>query len=261
VTRPLLLPRALKERHGSGGFGIEILYPGLAEQGDDSGLGAIGRIDHAKVTAGTIIRMHPHRDDEILTYLRRGTVRHRDSAGHVEEISPTRLMLMNAGRRFEHEEEVLGEPLEALQIFLRPKAADLEPMVQFHDFSAARSEGAWRLIAGPQTAPLTVRGAAWVQDRHFPAGEGASLPPPLVAAAVRLVYLFAGRVRVDDTSLDAGESLLVGQGDHRVEAETASDLVLFTTDPAAEIFRGGMFSGNVRAGRTSFPAANERDRS
>ena len=94
--------------------------------------------------------MHPHRDDEILTYLRRGRVRHRDSVGHVEEISPTRLMLMNAGHRFEHEEEVLEGPLEALQIFLRPRAADLEPLVQFHDFGAALSEGAWRLVAGPE---------------------------------------------------------------------------------------------------------------
>ena len=150
MTRPLLLPRALKKRHGSGGFGIEILYPGLAEPGGDSGLGAIGRIDHARVTAGTVIKMHPHRDDEILTYLRRGRVRHRDSVGHVEEISPTRLMLMNAGHSFEHEEEVLEGPLEALQIFLRPRAADLEPLVQFHDFGAALSEGAWRLVAGPR---------------------------------------------------------------------------------------------------------------
>ena len=157
MTRSLLLSRALKKRHGSGGFGIEILYPGLAEPGDDGGLGAIGRIDHAQVTAGTVIKMHPHRDDEILTYLRHGTVRHRDSVGHLEEISPTHLMLMNAGHRFEHEEEVLEGPLEALQIFLRPRAVDLDPLVQFHDFGAALSEGAWRLLAAP-TSPADSKG-------------------------------------------------------------------------------------------------------
>ena len=255
MTRPLLLPRALKTRHRTGGFGIEILHPGLADRGDDSGLGAIGRIDHARVAAGTVIRMHPHRDDEILTYLRRGRVRHRDSVGHVEQITPTRLMLMNAGHRFEHEEEVLEGPLEALQIFLRPRAAGLDPLVQFHDFGAALSEGAWRLVAAPEGAPLTVRGAAWVQDRHVAAGEAAHLPPPPVAGAARLLYLFAGRAWVEGSTLKPGESLLLGSGDYRVEAEASSDLVLFTTDPGAEVFRGGMFSGNTRT--ASAPAVSE----
>jgi quercetin 2,3-dioxygenase len=236
VTRQILFPRAKKKRHGSGGFGIEILYPGLAEPGGDSGIGAIGRIDHARVTAGTVVKMHPHRDDEILTYLRSGRVLHRDSVGHVEEISSTRLMMMNAGHSFEHEEEVLEGPLEALQIFLRPEAADLEPMVQFHDFGAALAETDWRLLAGPEAAPLTVRAAAWVQDRRLAAQQ-----------AARLLYLFRGRASVAGNVLDAGDSLLLGPGDHTVLAETASDLILFTTDPEAAVFRGGMFSGNLRA--------------
>jgi quercetin 2,3-dioxygenase len=247
VTRQILFPRAKKKRHGSGGFGIEILYPGLAEPGGDSGIGAIGRIDHARVTAGTVVKMHPHRDDEILTYLRSGRVLHRDSVGHVEEISSTRLMMMNAGHSFEHEEEVLEGPLEALQIFLRPEAADLEPMVQFHDFGAALAETDWRLLAGPEAAPLTVRAAAWVQDRHLAAQQAAALPPPPVATAARLLYLFRGRASVAGNVLDAGDSLLLGPGDHTVLAETASDLILFTTDPEAAVFRGGMFSGNLRA--------------
>ncbi len=153
---------------------------------------------------------------------------------------------------------MLKGPLEALQIFLRPRAADLEPLVQFHDFGAALSEGAWRLVAAPEGAPLTVRGAAWVQDRHFAAGEADSLPPPPVAGAVRLLYLFAGRTWVGDTTLEAGESLLLGAGDPRVEAEAASDLVLFTTDPGAEVLRGGMFSGNTRKGGASLPVGSER---
>ncbi len=90
------LDRSIKHKHGSGGFGIEILHPGLALNNGDSGIGAIGRIDHARVTPGTVIAMHPHRDDEILTYLRSGRVRHLDTVGHSEDISNMRLMLMNA---------------------------------------------------------------------------------------------------------------------------------------------------------------------
>ena len=51
-----------------GGFGIEILYPGLIRpELDDSGFSTIGRIDHARITPGTLIPMHPHKNDEILS--------------------------------------------------------------------------------------------------------------------------------------------------------------------------------------------------
>jgi redox-sensitive bicupin YhaK (pirin superfamily) len=243
------LTRAIKRRHGAGGFGIEILHPGAATRGGDSGLGALGRIDHAHVTQGTVVRMHPHRDDEILTYVRRGRVRHEDSEGHVEEISPLRLMMMNAGHTFQHQETVIEGPLEGLQIFLRPHAPDLEPQVQFHEFGEVCSAGGWRLIAGPREAPLLVRSGAWVHDLGL--AEGAAVPVPPVPEGVdgaRLLYLFSGRVQVGDVTLEPGESLILGPGAATVTAATQSDVVLFTTDLVAPVFRGGMFSGNLAHG-------------
>ncbi|WP_259665522.1 pirin family protein [Rhizobium bangladeshense] len=65
----------------SQGFGVEILYPGLTLTSDDSGIGPIGRIDRAQVQSGHVISMHPHRDDEILTYIRSGEMLHRDTVG------------------------------------------------------------------------------------------------------------------------------------------------------------------------------------
>jgi redox-sensitive bicupin YhaK (pirin superfamily) len=203
----------MKRRHSAGGFGIEILHLGLALQDGDSGLGALGRIDHARVAEGTVVGMHPHRDDEILTYLRRGRVRHEDSVGHVEEISPRRLMMMNAGHSFQHQETVLEGPLEGLQIFLRPHAAGLEPQVQFHSFGEVRSPDDWRLIAGPRDAPLEVRAEAWVHDLFLTEGHDVpvlQLPDGMDGA--RLLYLFEGQARVADVTLNAGESLILDSG-------------------------------------------------
>src|SRR5687768_3368095 len=112
-----------------GGFGIQILYPGLIRtQLNDTGFYTIGRIDHAKITPGTLIPMHPHRDDEILTYLRTGAVKHLDSEGYTDIISNQHLMMMNAGASFYHEEKVLDEGgvLEGLQIFIRPEIGGLK---------------------------------------------------------------------------------------------------------------------------------------
>lgn len=247
MQQPVKLDRSMKQGHSADGFGVEVLFPGAVLNEGDSGVGAIGRIDHARMMPGTVVHMHPHKDDEILTYLRRGKVMHRDTVGHTEEISNRRLMLMNAGHTFQHEEMVLPEGgiLEGLQIFLRPREADLEPMVQFHEFDSAFSANAWRLIVGPSGAPLTVRAEVWVQDAHLSAGLGMDIPSVPREGVRRLLYVFAGRISVAGITLTDGESILLDDGDCGVIAERDSDLVLFTTDPAAEVFRGGILSGNV----------------
>jgi hypothetical protein len=101
---------------------------------------------------------------------------------------------MNAGHTFQHEEEILGpDATEALQIFLRPRATELEPKVQFYDFGEAFSRDAWRLLAAPEEAPLEVRAQAWVQDVRLSAGASLPLPALQAAGAVRLLYV--SRVR------------------------------------------------------------------
>lgn len=98
-------------------------------------------MDHARITPGTLISMHPHQDDEILTYLRSGQVKHTDSEGFTDIISNQKLMMMNAGERYYHQEQVLeeGDVLEDLQIFIRPEMGGLKPQVQFYELQEAYS--------------------------------------------------------------------------------------------------------------------------
>lgn len=61
---------------------IKILYPGsVIENSTDSGLGSIGRIDHANIGGNVTIKMHPHINDDILSYFRSGHAVHTDSEG------------------------------------------------------------------------------------------------------------------------------------------------------------------------------------
>ena len=244
--QPIKLDPEVKRGNWATGFGMEIFYPGAALGAADSGVGAIGRVDRARITPGHVIGMHPHKDDEILTYVRAGRMRHLDTVGNDVEVDDTHLMMMNAGSWFQHEEHMLpGDHIEALQIFLRPQAPDLEPRVQFHDFGQARSEGKWRLLGAPTGAPLEVRAQAWVRDAHLSASEGLPLPAPDVPGLVHLLFVFNGVARVGDLTVQAGEGVYISEGETRVEALADADLVLLSTDPAAEVFDGGMFSGNV----------------
>lgn len=61
---------------------IKILYPGsIIENSNDSGVASIGRIDHANISGATTIKMHPHINDDILSYFRAGYAVHTDSEG------------------------------------------------------------------------------------------------------------------------------------------------------------------------------------
>lgn len=239
-----------KIAHKRGGFGIEILFPGQALDTADTGIGTIGRIDHAHVLPGTLIPMHPHRDDEILTYLRSGKVMHKDSEGITDIISNRKLMLMNAGATFYHEELVLEESddLEGLQIFLRPRQNGLPPRVQFHEFAEAHSLNQWRAVAGKEDSqPLQIRSSTWVYDMRLEKGRQQALPELPAGNASCLLYVFAGEVLVNgDITLTKGESILLENESIQFEARQTSDLVLFVTDKNTEYTATGMYSGNQK---------------
>lgn len=233
-----------------GGFGIQILYPGIAlSNTKDTGFATIGRIDQAKVTPNTLVPMHPHQNDEILTYIRSGVINHIDSEGISEVINNKKLMLMNAGSKFFHEELVLedGGNVEALQIFIRPEKENLEPLVQFYDFPTVFCLNQWRKIAGKDDDyPLRFRSNTWIQDVRLESEIQISLPEMPTKYASLLLYVFDGMIQVNDVSLSKGESLIIEDEQPIILSNKVSDLVLFITDKHTPCFDGGMYSGNKR---------------
>ncbi len=236
------------KRHG--GFGIQILYPGLIRpELNDSGFSTIGRIDHARINPGTLIPMHPHQDDEIITYLRQGQVRHRDSKHNMETISNQRVMVMNAGLNFYHEEQVLDDgPLQGLQIFIRPESAGLRSRVQFTQLPEIYSVNNWRKIAGKgPDYPLQIRSDTWVLDLRLEKGDGIALPKAPARNCAFLFYVFDGKVNINEKMcLEAGESVLIENEHPLFSAVTTTDIVLLITQTDSVHFDEGMYSGNLQ---------------
>ncbi|MEO6521892.1 MAG: pirin family protein [Mucilaginibacter sp.] len=233
----------------NGGFGIEILFPGKGIGSEDSGISTIGRIDQAKVTPGTLVPMHPHKDDEILTYLRSGVVEHKDTEGNIEVITNKRLMMMNAGAQFQHEELVLpeGGVLTALQIFIRPEIAGMKPQVQFNEFPDVVSLNEWRAVAGKgDDFPLQIRSNTWIYDMKLEQENQRSLPVLPLKEATCLVYVFDGSLTVNETTLlQKGESVVIENEEILLKAAEDCNIVLFVTDVNAPVFKEGMYSGNM----------------
>jgi len=162
----------------------------------------------------------------------------------VEIVSADRLMVMNAGSGVSHEEAVIGrEPIDMLQIFIRPRKADLSPRVQFTDL-CERDRRDWRLIVGPEgsNAPTTVRQAIYIFDRHLAAGETGIIDRH--SSFDIWLYVFSGRLRADRLVVEERCALQVaGTPPPIISAETACDVVLFLVDRTSPASREGTLSG------------------
>ena len=239
-----IIKASAKRSYGNETFHIEILYPGKALGLPDTGFYTIGRIDHANFNPPGIVPMHPHRDDEILSYMRSGVVLHKDSTGYEKPLDGFNMMLMNAGSGLQHE-EVAQEDLEMLQIFMRPSENGLEPKVQFHQFENLYSENEWRLVAGNnEKAPLDLRTDTNIFDSRLSAGTSLQVPELSPDVIINFLYCFNGSVTVGENTLHKGDCLIFIEQEVTVIANEVTDLVLFQISEQARFSDTGMFSGN-----------------
>ena len=248
----ILHPAQGRQQIERGSFMIERMRPGLDwPVAADPGLGPLGLVDHAVLTGGTSVPLHEHRDDEIFSYLRRGTLYHTDSTGRHEALTPNRLMLMNSGSGLSHEETVPwgGETVEMLQVFVRPRARHLSPRIQISHLPLARSENDWRLLAAPENdvsrpAALFFRSAVEFHDAHFSAG--ASFQAPTRPGYDLWLYVFSGEITAGAQTLrTGGAATFLDESPPPLRAALASDLVCILLDRSAPFTRSGTRSGSV----------------
>jgi quercetin 2,3-dioxygenase len=228
-----------------GGFQIRRIRPGrvLGAQ-EDPAFGPLSVVDRATLAQGMVVRMHEHKNDEIFTYMWRGTVLHEDSAKHKVPLSSSRLMMMNAGKSFWHEESAIEGPVEALQIFIRPRDRDLPGVVQFYERPVAVSDGQWHLIGGPErsVAPLKIRQEVTIYDAQVAAGQELRLPAH--GDLSPWLYVMAGAVHLGDERLADGDAIAdLDAALPAIQAEKDSALVLFLVDRTAQATLGGTISG------------------
>lgn len=225
-----------------GPFIIRRNLPGAAlPDYHDHGYGPLALFDDAILEPGTLIPMHEHRNDEIISYVPQGVMRHNDSTETKLEIDRSQLMVMNAGDSFWHEERTLenDEAVRMLQIFVRPHTLDLEPRLQ-HQKLEEPVPNTWRYLVGPEgtDAPLTVRNEVRLFDTHL--DSGAVLELPTYGDWDIYFYVFQGGVSVQDETFAEGEQgLLVDTQKAVVRALQETLLVVFLVDRTAQVTRVG----------------------
>jgi redox-sensitive bicupin YhaK (pirin superfamily) len=244
------------------GFRARPYFPGHLKHGStDHGLGPLATIMESFLAPGTHIKLHEHVQDEIVSWVPAGVMRHDDPHGGHLVIDADHLMIMNAGRGFQHEERTLADdpPLRMLQIFVRPQASDLEPQIQYGRLPEPKMN-VWRHVFGPSEsgARFTVRNAVNCHDIRMGPGDTAVLPARLGWRTY--FFVFYGCVEAEGQTFGEAESGLCLDGaGSRIHASAPSLVVAFIVDPDAPICRGGTVGDGETVQRMATRAQPRRD--
>ncbi|MGW6197347.1 pirin family protein [Kribbella sp. NPDC055110] len=93
------------------------------------------------VAPGTGFATHPHQDLEIVTWVLRGALAHRDSQGNSGEVHPGLAQRMTAGTGIQHSEWNDGaDPVHYVQMWVRPDRLDLPPSYEQTELDLSTGE-------------------------------------------------------------------------------------------------------------------------
>ena len=100
------------------------------------GFGTLRVINDDWVKAGTGFPTHPHRNMEIVSFIRSGAITHKDSEGNKGITPAGEVQVMSAGTGISHSEYNLSkEPLTFYQIWIEPNKHNVKPRWESKPFS------------------------------------------------------------------------------------------------------------------------------
>lgn len=115
------------------------------------GFGRLRVINDDVVAPGGGFGTHPHDNMEIVSVPLTGALRHRDSVGNTHIIRHGEVQVMSAGTGITHSEynDSDAEPVNFLQIWVRPKVRDIEPRYGQRAFDAAERRNRFQVVVAP----------------------------------------------------------------------------------------------------------------
>ncbi len=188
---------------------------------------------------GMDVRPHPHIGLATVTYLFDGSIMHRDSEGHIQEIMPGAMNLMTAGRGIAHSERTPdvprrdGQHMLGLQSWIALPKDSEEIAPSFQHYAADRLPTVTdnglraRVIAGKAFGAASP--VAMVSDWFYvEVTLAAGLTAPLDADhEERAIYLVEGEIEIAGDKFDGPRLLIFRPGDRNHgprDAECAHDV-------------------------------------
>ena len=182
------------------------------------------------VSAGKGFGMHPHRDMEILTWVREGKLEHADTMGNKRTIEPGELQAMSAGTGLFHSEynPSSDKPVHLFQIWIMPEIRGVQPGYDQKTFAAEGRRDQFQLIASHdgRDGSLQMNADANFLVADLAAGKDATYP----VENGRGVYVQVadGNVELNGVRLNQGDGAMVeGEAALQFKAAVDAHLLLF----------------------------------
>lgn len=198
---------------------------------DRMGFRSLRVINEDIVIPGAGFGTHPHNNMEIITYILKGQLQHKDSMGNGSIIKPGEVQKMSAGSGIEHSEFNPSdkEPVHLLQIWIKPDTRDIKPGYEQVTLKPEKLKGGFTQIGGGTAAndnSVTIH-----QDALLFAAqpkEGAKVSYDFDAGRYGWLQVAGGTISLNGEKLKQGDGAEIADVKRiEIEALADSDILLF----------------------------------
>jgi hypothetical protein len=184
-----------------------------------------------EIAPGTGFDPHPHRDMEIVTYIREGAITHRDSMGNVGRTEAGDVQIMSAGTGVVHSEFNLEkEPTRLFQIWILPDRKGVKPNWGTKTFPRAAREAGFEVLASGRPADAGTGALPLNADAAVLAAtlkKGQTLRQSLAPGRAAYLVPATGAVDVNDVPLNTRDGAAIREvADLVITAREDAELVL-----------------------------------
>ena len=191
------------------------------------GWGAIRVWNDDRIAGNSGFPPHPHRDMEIITYVRTGAITHQDSLGNQGRTAAGDVQVMSAGTGVRHAEyNMESEATTLFQIWIEPTRLGGSPSWGAKPFPKGERSGQFVTLASgfaEDSDALPIRADARVMAATLHAGERTTLE----IGEGRHAYLVAatGRITIDGEPFEPRDGAALRGGRFEIVAIDAAEIV------------------------------------
>jgi len=194
---------------------------------DRMGWGSIRVWNDDRIAAKSGFPPHPHRDMEIITYVRTGAITHKDSLGNVGRTTAGDVQVMSAGTGVVHSEFNLeDEDTTLFQIWVLTDRPGAQPSWGSRPFPKDARQGSFQLLASGDSSDgaLTINADAEIFGATVNAGDSIDYEPN---PSRHLYLVSSGKVLVNGKEANPRDGIAItGEDRVTVEARDLAELVL-----------------------------------
>ena len=194
--------------------------------------GALRVLNDDIVAAGQGFGKHPHDNMEIITIVLEGTLEHKDSMGHAQQIVPNEVQVMSAGTGVTHSEynPDPNKRTNLLQTWIFPKEKGVPPRYDQKMFPAEDRLNNLQPLVSPMEnndPGLKINQDAWIYRTTLEAGNKVTHNLHTKGHGA-YIFVIDGKVKVGDQVLGKRDALGISDTDaFEIQADDRSDVLVF----------------------------------